>query len=104
MPGAHPGRCCQRLRLGLAAAVLLALAGLALLGQAMSQADAPPFSPRAIAFFPSNDKLFVAVTAPGAGKQPLSVELLGADGKRVSRGKQTGQRFELTADKAKADT
>jgi hypothetical protein len=103
MPGAQPGRwCCQRLRLGLAVAGLLA--GLVLLGQALSQAEAPPFSPQALAFFPSKDKLVVAVTAPGADKQPLSVELLGADGKRVAAGKRVGPRFELRADPAKAET
>ena len=104
MPGAHPGRwCCQRLRLGMVAAFLLAFSGLALLSQAMSQAGDPPFSPQTFAFFPSNDKLIVAATAPGADTQPLSVELLGADGKLVATGKRNGPRFELPADKAKAD-
>src|SRR5262249_14443459 len=72
--------------------------------QAMSQAGAPPFSPPTLACFPSNDKLIVAASAPGADAQPLSVELLGADGKLVATGKRNGPRFELAADKAKAET
>jgi hypothetical protein len=103
MRGAPAGNgCCQQLRLGTLAAFLLAVGGLALLSQALTQAGGPPFSPQAVAFFPNNEKLHVAVTAPG--DEPLSVELLGADGKRVANGKQAGPRFELSADKAKADT
>src|SRR5262245_48345433 len=100
MPGAQPGRwCCQRLRLGLAAAGLLALAVLALLGHAMSQAEPPPFAPQALAFFPADDKLVVALTGPGSDREPLTVELIGPDGKRIARGKRSGPRFELAASK-----
>jgi hypothetical protein len=81
---------------------LLALCGLALLSQALTQAGAPPFSPGAVAYFPSNDKLTVAVRAPGVDARPMSVELIGADGKLVTKGKQVGSAFELAADKAKA--
>src|SRR5215468_1493729 len=104
MPGTHPGRwSSQRLRLGMVAAFLLAFSGLALVSQAMSQAGTPPFSPQTLAFFPSNDQLIIAAT-PGADARPLSVELLGADGKLVATGKRNGPRFELAADKAKAET
>jgi hypothetical protein len=81
------------------AAFLLALGGLALLSQALTRAGAPPFSPRAVAFFPANDKLTVAVSG---SDRPVSVELIGADGKVVSIGKRAGAHFELAAAKDKA--
>src|SRR5262249_6359763 len=103
MPGTHPGRwSCQRLRLGMVAAFLLVFSGLALLSQAMSQAGAPPFSPRVVAYFPKDDKLTVAVWAPGVEARPVSVELLGADGKLIATGKRAGAAFELAADKTRA--
>jgi hypothetical protein len=84
------------------AGFLLALCGLALLSQALTQAGAPPFSPAAVAYFPSNDKLTVAVRPPGVDARPVSVELIGGDGKLISKGKRVGAAFELAADKTKA--
>src|SRR4051812_37788327 len=106
MPGApHSRWSCQRLRLGTLAAFLLALGGLAFLGGVATRAGTPPFSPQVAAFFPSNDKLVVAVA--DAGDKALRVELIGADGKLIAAADQKAAagaaRFELAANKAAAD-
>ncbi len=101
MSGSNPGRwACQRLRLGMVAGFLLTVGGLALLSQALTRAGNPPFSPQAVAYFPSKDKLTVAISA--SGTRPLRVELIGADGKLVATGKRAGAAYELAADKSKA--
>jgi len=99
----------QRLRVGLVAVLLLAIAALALILQPSSQAQTPPFAPRVAAFFPSGDKLLVAVALPEANTLAgrIYVELRGPDGKHVAQAEQAvdqksaseGYRFELYASK-----
>jgi 5-hydroxyisourate hydrolase-like protein (transthyretin family) len=105
----------QRLRLGLVVSLLAGLGGLALVSQSQSQAEPAPFAPRTAAFFGDKNKLVVAVTLPNANDQELAgklqVELIGAAGKVLasasqaipSKEGQAGYRFELAADKAKAE-
>src|SRR3954466_11242650 len=114
MTRAHPTCCsCQRLRLGLVSALLLGVAAFVFFRQPSSQAGAPPFAPQTAAYFPSENKLLVAVALFNpqekelAGK--LDVELL-ADGRVVASASRAvrqqdpaaGYRFELTASKAQA--
>src|SRR5262249_6927766 len=98
----------RRLRLGLAASLLLALGGVTFLSLP-SQAEPAPLQAQTQAFFQADNKLVVAVTlaqAPDAGQ--LGVTLLTGQGDTIAKAGQavqrgtSGYRFELNADKAKA--
>ncbi|MCI0459089.1 MAG: MG2 domain-containing protein [Gemmataceae bacterium] len=115
MPGNHPARwSLHRRRLGMVASLLVGLAGLALLSQSHSLAQAPPVSQQAAAVFASDTKLHVAVSLLNPEERELSgrldVELLGAGGKVLAQAGQAvrqqalaaGYRFELAADKKDA--
>lgn len=129
MPGNHPSRWSlgQRRawslhklcagspgRLGVAASLLVGIAGLALLSQSASRAGAPPFAQQAVAVFTGDNKLVLAVSLVNPQEQELTgqldVEVLGAGGKVLARAGQAiaqktraaGYRFELAADKGDA--
>jgi 5-hydroxyisourate hydrolase-like protein (transthyretin family) len=103
------------LRLGLVASLLLGLGGLALWSQSRGQAESAPFRPQTAAVFPAANKLVVGVTLTNADARELTgdlqVELVKDQDQTLAKAVQpvrqkerlAGYRFELAADKAKAD-
>ena len=76
MPGHRPSLWqAQRLRVGLVAVLLLAVAALALICQPSSQAQTPLFAPVVAAFFPAPDKLLVVVALPNSQAKELTGRL-----------------------------